>query len=104
MNYYAVKALQARVYLWRGKNEDIVNALSAANEIITALENNIAINEMYTYCNFLTPETVNKSCTSMSRENIFGLNVSDVASRIVNYIKPYYLDSENTPMLSLIHI
>lgn len=38
MNYYAVKALQARVYLWRGKNEDIVNALSAANEIITALE------------------------------------------------------------------
>lgn len=54
MNYYAVKALQARVYLWRGKNEDIVNALSAANEIITALENNIAINEMYTYCNFLT--------------------------------------------------
>ena len=101
MNYYAVKALQARVYLWRGKNEDIVNALSAANEIITALENNIAINEMYTYCNFLTPETVNKSCTSMSRENIFGLNVSDVASRIVNYIKPYYLDSENTPMYLL---
>ena len=37
----------------------------------------------------------------MSRENIFGLNVSDVASRIVNYIKPYYLDSENTPMYLL---
>ena len=52
MNYYAVKALQARVYLWRGKNEDIVNALSAANEIITALENNIAINEMYTLLQF----------------------------------------------------
>lgn len=27
--------------------------------------------------------------------------MSDVASRIVNYIKPYYLDSENTPMYLL---
>lgn len=101
MNYYAVKALEARVYLWRGEDKDITSALSAANEVIKAIEADLTINDMYTYCNFLTPETVNESRTSMSRENIFGLNVSDVESKISNYIKPYYLDSENSPMYLL---
>lgn len=98
LNYYAVKALQARVYMWRGGSEDIANALKAANEVIKATENGIIINEMGTYCYFLTPGTINKSSTSMSRENIFGLNVSDVSKLIANHIIPYYLDNDNQNM------
>ncbi len=35
MNYYAVKALQARVYLWEGSDEAIEKAGKAAEEVIT---------------------------------------------------------------------
>src|SRR5699024_9956200 len=34
MNYYAVKALQARVLLWMGGDDNLTNALDAAEEVI----------------------------------------------------------------------
>jgi hypothetical protein len=95
MNYYAVRALQARVYLWQGGSENLEKALEAAEEVIAAVGNGLRQDEMYTYCYFLTPESLNAARTSMSVENVFGLNVSDMASRIVDYIKPSYHETES---------
>ena len=49
LNYYAVKALEARVYLWEGSKESIDKALNATEEIITAIgDNGIVMDDMYT--------------------------------------------------------
>lgn len=98
MNYYAVKGLQARIYLWKGGKENISNALSAAEEVIKALEEGLSIDDMYTHCYFLTPETINSSRTSLSYENIFGLDVSDLNSRVRDYISPHYMDNDKEAM------
>lgn len=99
MNYYAVKALQARVYMWQGGNDNMSKALTAALEVITATgDNGIRMNDMYTYCYFLSPETLNTSKTSLSSEYIFGLNVSDMASRVAGFVNPSYLDADTKMM------
>lgn len=98
LNYYAVKALQARVYLWRGNSDDITKARAAAEEVIQAVEDGIADSDMYTYCYLMSAEQVSRSTTSMSRENIFGLNVSDLSTRITEYIKPLYGDTDEAAM------
>ncbi len=99
MNYYAVKALQARVYMWQGGNENLEKALSAAEEVITAVgENGIRMSDMSTSCYFTTPDNINVSRTSLSNEFIFGLNVSDVASRTVVFINVGYKESDSQAM------
>ncbi len=66
MNYWAVKGLQARIYLYRG---DKTNALAAALEVI---------NNQATYFPFVTSSaasaTVNRDRT-FSTEHLFALNV-----------------------------
>lgn len=98
LNYYAVKALQARVHLWRGNASDITAALAAAEEVINAVGDGISNDDMYTYCGLMSAEQVSASTTSMVRENIFGLNVSDLATRITSYIKPYYFNNDEDAM------
>ena len=75
MNYYAVKALQARVHLWQGGAEDLEKARAAAEEVI-----------------FEGPfELINSATYPVSAdpifypEMIFGLNVTGFAD-IVNPI------------------
>jgi len=95
LNYYAVRALAARAYMWRGSEDDREKALAAAKEVITAVgENGLHISGMYTDCGFLTPETLNASKTSMSDEYLFGLNVSDLGTKITGYIEPNYRESD----------
>lgn len=98
LNYYAVKALQARVLLWEGSSENKTKALAAAEEVITGVEGGIRQDGMYTYLYFITPNTINNSNTSMASENLFGLNVSTLSSKITKYINPYYVDTDYAAM------
>ena len=93
LNYYAVKALEARVYLWEGSKESIDKALNATEEIITAIgDNGIVMDDMYTY-SYLLPE-ISQSNRSLASEALFSLNVSDVTSKITSYIIPNFFNSD----------
>jgi len=84
--------------MWRGSQNDVANALTAAKEVIDAVGDGVSMDDMYTYCSLMDAEQVNVSTTSMARENIFGLNVSDLSSRITDNIKPDYTDTDEDAM------
>lgn len=74
MNYYAVKALQARVYLYAGDKE---KALAAARAVISS--------NVYTF----TPlSSVNTGDRLFSSELIFSLSKSDMNSLVSTYFTP----------------
>lgn len=47
MNYYAVKALQARVLLWKGGSDDLERAALAAESVIEESFSNLIVSESY---------------------------------------------------------
>lgn len=97
LNYYAVKALEARVLLWGGDKNSIDKALTAAEEVITAIgENGIKLEDMYTY-SYLIPE-ISESNRALASEGLFGLNVSEMPDRITEYIIPNFLNTHYTAM------
>ena len=97
LNYYAVKALEARVLLWVGDKNSIDKALTAAEEVITAIgENGIKLEGMYTY-SYLIPE-ISESNRALVSEGLFGLNVSEMPDRITEYIIPNFLNTHYTAM------
>lgn len=99
LNYYAVRGLQARVYLWEGSDNSKIQALAAAEEIISAIgENGIKLEDMYSYIYFLDSSTLNRTRTSMAAEYLFGLNVSNLSARIKSYIDPNYLSTTSSAM------
>lgn len=87
-NYYAVKATQARVYLWMG---DYENAKIAANEVISDASSHGmnfhggSIND---------PNPVNKDYTFTS-EHIFALNVQGLYENLRNNIQRFAADGIN---------
>src|SRR5205814_9282268 len=69
-NYYAVKATQARLYLWLGEYD---KAVAAAQEVVTKGSRNLVA---FHNGNINDPNPVNKDYT-FSTEHIFGLNVQN---------------------------
>lgn len=97
LNYYAVKALEARVYLWEGSKESVDKALKAAEEIIKALgDEGISMSDMYTYSYLITDITESKR--ALASEALFSLNVSDVTTRISGYIIPNFMNTDYAAM------
>lgn len=87
-NYYAVKATQARFYLWIG---DYDNAILAANEVIKkASRHGIAFHSG----NINDPNPVNKDYT-FSSEHIFSLGVQNLYENVSPYIQRYAADGLN---------
>lgn len=87
-NYYAVKATQARFYLWIG---DYDNAILAADEVIKkARYHNVAFHTG----NINDPNPVNKDFTFFS-EHIFSLNVQNLYDIVRPYIQRYGPDGIN---------
>jgi hypothetical protein len=87
-NYYAVKATQARFYLWIG---DYDNAILAATEVI-----NKASKQSITFHagNINDPNPVNKDYT-FSSEHIFSLGVQNLYDIVRPYIQRYSADGIN---------
>lgn len=69
MNYYAVKALQARVYTWQGGAQDLQKAAAAAEEVISK-----------SAATLKNPSTPVGSDRILSSEQLFSLNVSGFAN------------------------
>lgn len=98
LNYHAVKGLQARVLLWEGSTESKTKALAAAEEVIAGVGEGIRQEDMNTFIYFLTPSNISRSTSSLATEHLFGLNVTDLPTKVANYINPFYLDTHYAAM------
>ena len=95
LNYYAVKALQARVYMWEGSVDSKEKALDAATEVIDnyyARSGNLGD---YNYMRWMSDADYN-SYPAMAMEQIFALNVNadNFTTMTAAYLKTSYLDSD----------
>ena len=94
LNYYAVRGLQARVWLWEGSNDSKAKALAAAEEIIKMIESGgVKRDDIYTYLYMLHPDAISRSTSTLAVENLFGLNVPTLSKKIGSYIRPSYVDA-----------
>ena len=84
LNYYAVKALQARVYLWEGSADSKAKALAAATEVIDDYYTNAA--SAGTVVRWMGDTDFN-SYPALALEHIFGLNIN--AERFNNLTAAY---------------
>jgi len=94
LNYLAVKGLQARVLLWEGSAESKSKALAAAEEVIDAVEEGIRHDQMETNIYFLSASDISRSNSSLAVEHLFGLNVSNMATKMASFINPSYMDTD----------
>lgn len=99
MNYYAVKGLQARMLLWEGSNDSKTKALSAASEVISLVESGgVILDTLNTALLPLDANEIGSSNSSLAVENLFGLNVPTLQNKILDYIRPVYLDTDLSAM------
>lgn len=95
LNYYAVRALQARVYLWEGSAESKKLALNAAEEVISdffSRSGKMGNNNVFRW---MTSEDVGLY-PAMAMEQIFALNIkgNDFTTLMSSYLKPNYTDTD----------
>ncbi|MNK33366.1 SusD family protein [compost metagenome] len=88
LNYYAVKALQARILLWQGGNTNVANAALAAEEVIKD-----------------SPAKLTNSASvatnpSLYTEHLFNLNVTGFLNIINTYLKANDASITNTLYLT----
>lgn len=95
LNYYAVKALQARVYLWEGSADSKAKALAAATEVIDDYFAKSGKLGDYNYMRWMTADDYNKY-PAMAMEQIFALNVNAqrFSSLTASYLKTSFLDTD----------
>lgn len=99
LNYYAVRALQAQVYMWEGSQKSKEEALSAAEEIILATGDGVELVYTDAYnvktnvyvLKFLDSGTLQAPNYSMIPEALFALSVQGLDTKTSSYIKPYYM-------------
>lgn len=82
MNYYAVKALLVRAYLWEGSSENVDKAFAIASELIS--KENTAWSWI-TYSS-LSSTDINNVDRTFSTEHLFSLDIYDLTSKVNKYI------------------
>lgn len=86
LNYYAVKALQARVHLWFGSMKE---ALNAAQEIIEFSEKKGYENAtLGTTIRMMRTGEIGANTTSLFTESLFGLSVARLSELAAKYFVP----------------
>ncbi|WP_303014379.1 RagB/SusD family nutrient uptake outer membrane protein [uncultured Bacteroides sp.] len=99
LNYYAVKALQARAYLWEGSETSKIKALNAAEEVISFIDKGgFNSNTLNTYVNLLGAGEISASNTSLANEQLFGLEIPNLSEKLASYILPNYKDENSQAM------
>lgn len=87
LNYFAVRGLMARIYMWEGSADSKKLALEAAEEVIRdAFEKN--------FVRWMTADDTRR-ILGMGYEQLFALNVSDVETTYRGFINPAYVDTND---------
>ncbi len=98
LNYFAVRAIQARVHQWFGTREAMVKALEAASEVINFIENGGFSDQAFkTEIGFISARLLSPTNYSLFKEALFGLNVSKIEDRIKVYIIPDFQSNDPLP-------
>ena len=95
LNYYAVKALQARVYMWEGSADSKAKALVAATEVIDNYFARSGSMGDYNYMRWMSDADYS-NYPAMAMEQIFALNVNGerFTSLTSSYLKTSFLDTD----------
>lgn len=93
LNYYAVRALQARVYLWEGSAESKSLALAAAEEVIANFSGVSSVAGTTNPWRWMDAND-QQLYQGMVFEQLFGIFVSDFPTLMSTYIKPDMLITE----------
>lgn len=87
LNYFAVRGLMARIYMWEGSSASKKLALEAAEEVIRdAFEKN--------FVQWMTADDTRR-ILGMGYEQLFALNVSDVEKTYTGFFNPAYADTDD---------
>lgn len=93
LNYYAVRALQARVYMWEGSAQSKGLALEAAEEVIDeflAMDGQLG---SYNHFAWMTSSDV-PAYPALALEHVFALNVSTLRDLTTDFFKENYADHD----------
>lgn len=95
LNYYAVKGLLARVYMWEGSADSKAKALAAATEVIDNYFANSAKLDVYNTMRWMVDGDYN-NYPGMALEQIFALNINPEAfsNLTAAYLKSNYMDTD----------
>ena len=94
LNYYAVRALQARVYLWEGSAQSKQEALAAAEEVISDFLDKSGKLGTYNTWGWM-PNQSAPSYPAMAMEQIFALSIPSMATVTYRYIVLNYSTMSN---------
>lgn len=97
LNYYAVKALLAQVYMWEGSSESLAKALPICEELIGKLADGVSIrfdNSNTFLLTLSTPGTLNKQNASLVNEALFAVSINNLDQKMSNYINPVYASTD----------
>ena len=97
LNYYAVKALLAQVYMWEGSSESLDKALPICEELIGKLADGVSIRFDNSNTFLLTlsdPGTLNKQNASLVNEALFAVSINNLDQKMSNYINPVYASTD----------
>ena len=97
LNYYAVKALMARAYLWEGSAESKVKALAAAEEVIEKYFSSGDNLDSYNVTRWMNDTDYN-TYPAMALEQIFALNINPdkFTNATSAYLKANYADTDES--------
>lgn len=103
LNYYAVEALLAQVYMWEGSKESKQLALHICEDLIGKLSGGVSIqlsNDNTFLLNFATPATLNRANASLINESLFAIDVNKLDQKMADFINPsYYVTDYNSMYL-----
>lgn len=88
INYYAAKALEARIHLWIGSSESMKSALEAAQEVIGFINAGGVTNYFKTTTSFIPSQSLNSGNSSLIQESLFALHTTKLQNLISPYIIP----------------
>ncbi len=104
LNYYAVEALLAQVYMWEGSEESKRLALPICEDLIGKLSDGVSIqlsSDNTFLLNFATPATLNRANASLVNEALFAIDVDKLDQKMADFINPsYYVTDYNSMYLS----
>ncbi|MBR8729858.1 hypothetical protein IX332_001182 [Porphyromonas levii] len=100
LNYFAVKALEARVHLWFGTPDAMDKALEAAKEVIAFVEKGKGYKEpkLQTEIKLLELREINDKNYSMTQEALFALQVQDLGSKTSQYYVPSFVGTHGSAL------
>lgn len=100
LNYFAVKALEARVHLWFGTPDAMEKALVAATEVLTFVEKGgFKEPKLQTEISLLELIEINEKNISMTPEALFALQVQDLGSKTDKYYVPSFVGTHGSALM-----